>query len=164
MTQALTTTAPLRIVSGGQTGVDRAALDVAMELGWPHGGWCPLGRIAEDGFIPVRYRLRQTESPNYAVRTERNVIDSDGTLLLYRAQLTGGTELTWRFTRIHRRPCYLLRLEQAWDLAQVSEWWQEQRIRTLNIAGPRESTSPGIGEAARQFLRELFALVSTQRA
>lgn len=83
-----------RIVSGGQTGVDRAALDVAMQLSIEHGGWCPRGRLAEDGTIPSRYDLRETRSAKYHVRTERNVVDSDATLILYRKSLTGGTLLT----------------------------------------------------------------------
>ena len=73
---------PGRIISGGQTGVDRGALEAAIALGIPHGGWCPLGRSAEDGVIPARYQLQETDSPQYAVRTEWNVRDADGTLIL----------------------------------------------------------------------------------
>ena len=147
---------PLHIVSGGQTGVDRAALDVAMELGWQHGGWCPLGRVAEDGYIPVRYRLRQTESPQYGIRTERNVIDSDATLILYRTELSGGTELTWRFTRIHGRPCYLQNILSRINSEQLCDWLHENGVTKLNVAGPRESTCPGIGDLARSLLQPLF--------
>src|SRR5688572_12994856 len=85
-----------RIVSGGQTGVDRGALDAAIALGIEHGGWCPRGRLAEDGQIPRRYQLTETKTSKYRERTERNVLDSDGTLILFRALLSGGTELTRR--------------------------------------------------------------------
>ncbi len=83
-----------KIISGGQTGVDRAALDVAIELELPCGGWCPRGRLAEDGTVPDRYPLQETRSAEYAERTERNVIDSDGTLIIATRPLTGGTALT----------------------------------------------------------------------
>jgi hypothetical protein len=79
-----------RIVSGGQAGVDRAALDWAIARGIPHGGWCPAGRIAEDGMIPERYQLRETASPGYRERTRRNVEDSDGTLILNLGELDAG--------------------------------------------------------------------------
>mgnify|MGYP003793290687 CR=1 FL=1 len=88
-----------KIVSGGQTGVDRAALDVAMQLGIPVGGWCPRGRRAEDGRIPDSYPLREASSVNYAKRTELNVRDSDGTLILSGGPLTGGTALTESLAR-----------------------------------------------------------------
>ena len=85
---------PSRIVSGGQTGVDRAALDVAIAIGIEHGGWCPAGRLAEDGVVPPQYDLRETDSNEYPVRTELNVADSDATLILYEGKLKGGTLLT----------------------------------------------------------------------
>lgn len=88
-----------KIVSGGQTGVDRAGLDVAIQLGIDHGGWCPKGRRAEDGRIPGCYQLAEADSDEYAFRTERNVVDSDGTLILFFATLRGGTELTYRLAR-----------------------------------------------------------------
>lgn len=142
-----------KIVSGGQTGVDRAALDVAIYLEIPHGGWCPQGRRSEDGTIPLEYALRETKERDYSVRTERNVIDSDGTLILYQAKLTGGTELTFRLTKKHRRPCLCV------DLAAVDEsppslchWIATHNIGVLNVAGPRESTTDGIGQRAESFL------------
>ena len=93
-----------KIVSGAQTGVDRAALDAAIFLNIPHGGWCPRGRRAEDGAIPAVYQLKETTERNYAVRTEKNVVDSDGTLILFLKQISGGTELTEKLTKKHRRP------------------------------------------------------------
>jgi hypothetical protein len=146
-----------RIVSGGQTGVDRAALDAAICLGVPHGGWCPLGRLAEDGPIPGHYRLRETESAEYPARTEMNVIDSDGTLILYRGRLFGGTELTRRLALKHGKPHFAVDLDaKPAARAATLDWLARARIRVLNVAGPRESSSPGIGQAAFSFLRQLL--------
>src|SRR3989442_2721366 len=94
---------PVEIVSGGQTGVDRAALDTALALGLPCGGWCPRGRRAEDGPLPTRYPLRETPSSSYPERTVWNVRDSDGTLILHRGRLSGGTALTLRLVSRHGR-------------------------------------------------------------
>jgi hypothetical protein len=146
-----------RIVSGGQTGVDRAALDTAIELGIPHGGWCPRGRLAEDGRIPPRYRLRQTASPDYKVRTERNVLDSDATLIVTRGEPSGGTELTRRLAERHGRPCLVVDLDRDADPNRVRVWLRAEAVGVLNVAGPRESQSPGIREAAERFLRPLLA-------
>ncbi|MFQ5587063.1 MAG: putative molybdenum carrier protein, partial [Thermodesulfobacteriota bacterium] len=93
------------IVSGGQTGVDRAALDVALELGIRCGGWCPKGRLAEDGVIDSRYHLDETGSKSYSQRTEWNVRDSDGTLILTVEEPTGGTALTIRAAEELGKPC-----------------------------------------------------------
>lgn len=147
---------PAKIVSGGQTGVDRAALDAAIELGIPHGGWCPLGRLAEDGRIPDRYQLTETSSPEYPVRTERNVLDSDATLILCRGKPSGGTELTLRLAQRQQKPCLVVNLEQATEPAAIRRWLAENHVETLNVAGPRESQSPGIGDSARQFLCRLL--------
>ena len=153
----------IRIVSGGQTGVDRGALDAAMEIGIPHGGWCPRGRLAEDGRIPDLYQLQETRSPEYRARTEQNVIDSDGTLILFRQRIVGGTELTRRLAKKHRRPLLAIDLDQArgetgaFDVEPVRAWLERNGIGVLNVAGPRESSSPEITAAARVFVRELFA-------
>jgi len=141
-----------RIVSGGQTGVDRAALDAAIALELKHGGWCPRGRLAEDGRIPKRYRLNETESAEYPVRTKQNVIDSDGTLILYCKRLVGGTELTRRLARNHNRPCCLVDLVKSPDVRRVRQWLADHGIEVLNVAGPRESSSPGINSEAYDFL------------
>jgi predicted Rossmann fold nucleotide-binding protein DprA/Smf involved in DNA uptake len=145
----------VRIISGGQTGVDRAALDVALALGIPCGGWCPRGRRAEDGTIGVHYPLRETPTEEYAERTERNVCDSDGTLILTRGAPDGGTALTAKLARRHRKPLYVVDLAQpAADEAQrVQEWLVQQRIDVLNVAGPRESVHEGIHAQAMDFLR-----------
>jgi hypothetical protein len=147
----------LRIVSGGQTGVDRGALDAAIELRVPHGGWCPRGRRAEDGTIPARYQLRETRSGRYAVRTRQNVLDSSGTLILCRGPLTGGTALTHRLAAKYGKPCLVVDLTGVVDLCQLRDWLVEQQLEVLNVAGPRESTSPGIAEQARRLLVQLLS-------
>lgn len=147
------------VISGGQTGVDRAALDVAMQLGIRHGGWCPAGRLAEDGPISAIYQLLETESAEYRVRTEKNVIDSDATLILYRRCLSGGTELTRRLAVRYNKPRMLIDLAQGFDLLKIATWISDEHIVRLNVAGPRESGHPGISSQARQFLNRLFTLV-----
>ncbi len=145
-----------KLVSGGQTGVDRAALDTALALGIACGGWCPRGRRAEDGPIPDRYPLTESPSPFYPERTERNVRDSDGTLVLTRGRPQGGTALTLRLLQRERRPFVTADLAAPPDPAPVREWIARHGIRTLNVAGPRESESPGIHAAARAFLEHLL--------
>lgn len=145
-----------KIISGGQTGVDRAALDVAIELQIPCGGWCPRGRLAEDGTVPDRYPLKETNSAEYAERTERNIIDSDGTLIIGMRPLTGGTALTVELAHRWDKPCFIVDLDDIPDLDKVITWLECQHIETLNIAGPRESKHPGAYEGARRFLRKLL--------
>lgn len=152
-----------RIVSGGQTGVDRAALDAAIALGIEHGGWCPQGRIAEDGVISADYLLREAESSEYPVRTERNIVDSDGTLILFRERLYGGTELTRRLAVKCEKPHFLVNLEGNVDLVAARQWLRVNEIRVLNVAGPRESNSPGIGQSAFDFIRLLLSDPSALR-
>jgi len=157
-----------KIVSGGQTGVDRAALDVAISLKIPPGGWCPRGRRSEDGGIADVYQLTETKSANYAVRTEKNVTDSDGTLILYRNRMSRGTALTASFTRRHLRPCLTIDIsamqsgesDDGWRASKVKEirnWLVQEAIEVLNVAGPRESTSAGISADAHKLLLNVFA-------
>jgi len=140
------------IVSGGQTGVDRGALEAAIHLGIPHGGWCPRGRLAEDGRIPDRYQLREGQSADYPWRTEQNVIDSDGTLILYRRRISGGTQLTLRLARERGKPCRCVDLTGEPEIDAIRAWLTEQGIEVLNVAGPRESSAPGIEQQAFDFL------------
>ncbi|MHB0958971.1 MAG: putative molybdenum carrier protein [Pirellulaceae bacterium] len=152
---------PQRVVSGGQTGVDRGALDAAIAAGIAHGGWCPQGRLAEDGPIPQQYQLRETRSRKYSIRTRRNVLDADATLILSWGPLSGGTELTYRLAQHHARPCLVVDLQQVHEAASVRAWLATHRVGTLNVAGPRESAHRGIAERACRFLLQVFAEHST---
>ena len=145
-----------KIISGGQTGVDRAALDLALESGIPCGGWCPRGRKAEDGRIDARYPLEETHSADYRVRTERNVRDSDGTLVITSGPMKGGTALTVTLARKYKKPCLAVDFGSGGDQETVREWVQRNGIRTLNMAGPRESEVPGIHDRTIDFLRGVF--------
>ncbi len=148
---------PKRIISGGQTGVDRAALDIALERHIPCGGWCPKGRRAEDGVIPARYPLRETESSDYRIRTRRNVLDADATLILTRGTPTGGTALTYRCARHANKPCLVIDMKKGTDPAAIRAWLNGHRIGTLNVAGPRESHQPRIYRQALNLLRKVLA-------
>jgi hypothetical protein len=148
-----------KIVSGGQTGADRAALDWAIERGIDHGGWCPRGRRAEDRTIPRRYRLTETPSHRYVERTEWNVRDSDGTVILsVREPLTGGSKRTAELARQHDKPCLHLSLDAGRTDAgeRLRDFVQAHRIRVLNVAGPRASSEPEIGAFVRQTLDRAF--------
>lgn len=129
----------MKIVSGGQTGVDRAALDVALELGIPCGGWCPKGRRSEDGGIPSKYPLEESKSADYRQRTEWNARDSDGTLILTIGKVTGGTALTVGFAQKHKQPCLVVDMNLQINATAVRQWIADNQIHTLNVAGPRES-------------------------
>jgi hypothetical protein len=148
----------ITIISGGQTGADRAALDFALEFGLPHGGWCPRGRTAEDGTIDQRYELCETPSRRYAQRTEWNVRDSDATVVFsIGPQLKGGTALTVAVAE---------RLDKSWlhlsseiisavgvDPAQLLiEFLAEHHMERLNVAGPRASQEPEIAAFVRHVL------------
>lgn len=148
---------PFQIVSGGQTGADRAALDVALDLGIEVGGWVPRGRLAEDGVISPRYpNLREAESRNPARRTELNVRDSDATLILSHGPLSGGSALTREFAEAHGRPLMHLDLTTAGHpeaIRRLREWLRDGEPATLNVAGPRASKDPEIYAATLEVLR-----------
>ena len=148
-----------KVISGGQTGVDRAALDMALDLRIPCGGWCPNGRLAEDGPLGPKYPLEETPSSDYSQRTEWNVRDSDGTLILHGGHLSGGTVLTVELAARHNRPCLILDLSQNPASLTFLEWARQHRIRVLNVAGPRESGAPGISDQASAFLRTVLSPV-----
>ncbi len=146
-----------RMVSGGQTGADRAALDWAITHGIPHGGWCPRGRRAEDGPIDTRYALHETPSRKYRQRTEWNVRDSDATVIFtLSGPLTGGSELTAVFAEYYRKPWLHLREED--NVFRLSRFLANPesgpRVVTLNIAGTRD---PAVGPLVVRFLDQILA-------
>ena len=153
----------MKIISGGQTGVDRAALDFAIRHGYEHGGWCPRDRRAEDGTIPSAYVLHETSSTDYVERTEQNVMDSDATLIVARErELSGGTAFTKICAEQHRRPLLVVceRDGVANPAAALSKFIKQHKVCTLNVAGPRESQASGLGK----FVVELLEVALEKRA
>jgi hypothetical protein len=146
-----------RLISGGQSGVDRAALDVAARLGIPCGGWCPRGRRAEDGPVSTRYPLRETPSAAYPQRTAWNIRDSDATLVLTRGRPRGGTGLTVSLAKRTGKPALVVDLELPADIDAVRGWLAKHRVEVLNVAGPRESEHPGVHDQAARLLAALLA-------
>lgn len=145
-----------KIISGGQTGADRGGLDAAIALGIDHGGFCPRGRRAEDGPIPDRYHLEEIDSPRYEVRTEKNVLASDGTVLFTHGKLTGGSGLTKTLADRHGKPLLHVDLNAhtvAEAAAQLREWLADQEIATLNVAGTRETGCPGLAAEVAELIR-----------
>jgi len=151
----------MKIISGGQTGVDQAALDVAIELGIPHGGWIPKGRLTEDGRLPDKYQLQEMPTDKYPPRTERNVVDSDGTLIISHGKLTGGSKLTQKMALKHERPFLYVNLNEI-DISGASrliyDWLQKEEIKILNVAGSRASRDPKIYRDTMSLLKEFFTL------
>ncbi len=148
----------VKVISGGQTGVDRAALDAAIAAGLPIGGWCPKGRRAEDGPLAAKYPLKETPSDDYAQRTEWNVRDADGTLILaWGSKLQGGTALTQDLARKHHKPCFVVDLNHSVSPIEVRDWAQENHVKVLNVAGPRSSLKPLVYEEAFAWLAKLFS-------
>ena len=149
-----------RIVSGGQTGADRAALDAALGAGVPIGGWVPKGRKAEDGPIPERYpNLRETDTDLYETRTRWNVRDSDATLILSHGALAGGSKKTEGFAREMGKPVFSVDLSTMGigdAVVAIGEWLSGLEGETLNVAGPRASNDPAIYEATREIVSRLI--------
>ena len=152
----------ITIISGGQTGVDRAALDSALAKEIPCRGWCQKGRLAEDGIIDLKYPLQETESEDPAVRTEKNVIDSDGTLIIHAGNLDQGTAVTIRSCIIHNKPMHEVDLTVLYNTEHVIKWIRDHKIEKLNVSGPRESNAEGIYEAAAEFMNRLLKLYPGQ--
>lgn len=155
-----------KIISGGQTGVDRAALDAALAGDFPCGGWAPLGREAEDGIIPQHYPLDECGQSGTEERTRLNVRDSDASLILTKgadpAALVDGTGLTIEWAAKLSKPYLVVDLGQPADPDGVAECLQGTGILVLNIAGPRESTAPGIYKSALDFINALMAIIERQ--
>jgi hypothetical protein len=149
-----------KIVSGGQTGVDRGALELAIELGIPHGGFCPKGRRSEDGRVPAIFQLEETSSPHYPARTALNVGLGDGTLLVVRGKegyaRSRGTKLTREIAEKKGKPWRAADPRLESQIVKVADWILEFEIEILNVAGPRESTNPGIQVETCDFLRRII--------
>ena len=130
-----------KIISGGQTGVDRAALDAAIELGIEHGGFVPKGRLSEDGSIPLKYNIIELENEDYSARTLKNVQYSDGTLILHKGEITSGTALTEEFCYLKKKAVLTINILDEFTVIRVNlyTWLETNTISILNIAGPRES-------------------------
>jgi hypothetical protein len=157
-----------KIVSGGQTGVDRAALEWALTHRVPHDGWCPKGRKAEDGSIPKRFKLKETPSPSYSIRTQWNVRDSDGSVIFSKTRtLQGGTRMTAIFARKFRKPClHLVRSLGVNEAAkQLNEFLKKHRLATVNVAGPRASDQPFLARFVKAVLsRTLVGMTNSKGA
>lgn len=152
----------MKIISGGQTGVDRAALDAAIVSGISHGGWCPKGRLAElKTIIPLKYQLKETDSDEFSERTKLNIRDADATLVIVAKvpiKVTDGTILTIQEIKRTQQAHLIIDLSQTIKIQDIVAWLNENRIDVLNIAGPRESQSPGIYKESLSFLISLFPL------
>jgi len=144
-----------KIVSGGQTGADRAGLDVAIDNDIPHGGWIPKGRRTEEGPLDPKYNLQQTNSRDWKPRTERNLRLSDGTIILTYGpiQKRGGTALTVRLCEQFKKPCLYVDMNTDEVVEEdITKWLQDNNIEVLNVAGPRASKEPNVYHDAYDML------------
>jgi len=151
-----------KIISAGQTGVDRAALDVALDMGIKCGGWCPAGRGADDGVIPDRYPLIETENIDHTVRTEFNVKGSDGTLILNYGELNGGTAYAVEMAKHMSRPVMVVDVTTPLDATEVLDWIEANNIKTLHVGGPREASRPGIYDQAHTLISYILTIYKQQ--
>ncbi|TEA70318.1 putative molybdenum carrier protein [Allopusillimonas ginsengisoli] len=144
-----------------KTGADRAALDFAIEHGYPHGGWNPRGREAEDGTIPLKYQRTELVDGGYRQRNKHNVGDSNGTLVINTGELDGGTLAIQVFAQMQQKAYFLAQVDthSLESLAlEIAEWLRIHNIRVLNVAGPRESKRPGIYAITRELLELAYAV------
>ncbi|KJF44707.1 putative molybdenum carrier protein [Draconibacterium sediminis] len=148
-----------KLISGGQTGVDRAVLDACLNYSFPCGGWCPKNRKAEDGKIAAKYPLKELPEEDYAARTHRNVTDSDGTLILVSEDLTGGTLLTQQFAQKLKKPLRIVRTDT--NPSHLIPWLILNNINTLNVAGPRESEWTDAYPRTYRFITELIVKIKS---
>lgn len=150
-----------KIISGGQTGADQAALDTALKLDIPHGGWIPKGRKTEGGRLHDKYQLQEMPTSSYPKRTVQNIIDSDGTLIISNGELTDGSAYTREMALAHQKPWLHIDLNHIskFDAAmKTSEWLLKNRIEIVNVAGPRSSKDPGIYQAVKDVLESAYYL------
>ncbi len=156
-----------KIISGGQTGADQAGLDAAIDCGLDHGGWIPRGRRTEAGRLPARYRMQETETFSYPERTRKNVLAADGTVVFTRGRPTGGSALTLELARQHHRPVLHINLsggDSFTAAANLYEWLVANRIRTLNVAGCRQSKAPGIYQEVYKVITMVVEAFQGKRA
>jgi hypothetical protein len=150
-----------KIISGGQTGADQAALDAAINYNFPYGGWIPKGRITEAGPLDRTYQLQEMPTDRYPVRTEQNVIDSDGTLILSHGKLTGGSAYTKKMAVKHKKPFLHVDLDKIMGFQAITEihsWVIDKNIAVLNVAGPRASKDREIYNAVRFIIAGVLVL------
>lgn len=148
-----------KIISGGQTGADQGALDAAIELDISHGGWIPKGRKTEAGPFSPKYHLQEMPTASYQARTERNVVDSDGTLILSHGPLTGGSALTEEMAKKHTKPFLHIDLTETSRLGaaqRIASWISQMDIQVLNVAGPRASEDSDIYQATKEIMRAVI--------
>ena len=151
-----------RIISGGQTGADQAALDAAIKYSFPYGGWIPKGRKTEDGILPDKYKLKEMPTDSYEKRTEQNVIDSDGTVIISHGKLTGGSKLTQELAEKHNRPCLHVDLNETpafIAVSKINSWIIGNEIEVLNVAGPRAGKNPKIYDDTRYIIEGVILSV-----
>jgi len=148
-----------KIISGGQTGADRAALDFAIKNNIPYGGWLPRGRTTEDGTLPLTYNLQEMPTGDYSKRTEMNVLDSDGTVIVSNGFLKTGSALTREFAIQHKKPWIHLDMKELSIKEAVTallSWLEENEIKVLNIAGPRAGNDSTIHDTTLRLLETAF--------
>lgn len=150
-----------KIISGGQTGADRAALDIAIKLNITHGGWIPKGRKTEDGVLPNKYQLKEMPTPSYPKRTEKNILESDGTLIVSHGKLTGGSALTRKLAKKHGRPWVHIDMNKISiqdAVNTIRSWIDRNNVQVLNVAGPRASKNPEIYDKVIEVLEATLRL------
>lgn len=155
----------LSIISGGQTGADRAALDWAIKHNIAHGGWCPQGRKAFDGPLDAVYKLKETPTEEYLERTEWNVRDADATVVFTLAEkATGGSKKTMAFTRKHKKPAIHLHRGILAPAERLADFIVKHRVQRLNVAGSRESKEPGLYAWVTEILDKLKAVAEANES
>jgi hypothetical protein len=150
-----------KIISGGQIGVEQAALDIAIKLGVSHSGWIQKGRRTERQTLPEKYQLKEMTTASYKERIERNVIDSDGTLIISHGRLTGAADYGRKMAEKHNRPCLHINLKETpgfFAASAINTWVQGKNIEVLNVTGPRASEDPEISKAAMNILESVYYL------
>ena len=150
-----------KIISGGQTGADRGAIDAAIKYSYPYGGWIPKGRLTEYGPLPDEYQLKEMPTKNYPARTEKNVLASDGTVIITHGKLTGGSALTKKLSKKHKRPYLHINLNETPAFlasSEINAWINKNNIEVLNVAGSRASKDPQIYEDTKYIIQGVILL------